>query len=129
MNALDQIDALASYIMANIPGEPSQDEGAVNCAIRLLGQLEEAKRADIFGKVRNFLIHKLDRMEMDFNKKVLAGAAADVVTLPNRLPEEQVQYATRIMMCVILQIIAMAESYQIDLKRAWLEMEERVSDE
>lgn len=34
----EQIDRLATFIMDNLPGEPSQDEGAVDCAIRLLGE-------------------------------------------------------------------------------------------
>lgn len=32
-----QIERLAQFIMAEIPGEPSISEGAVDCAIRLLG--------------------------------------------------------------------------------------------
>ena len=35
--ATQQIDRLADFIMQNIPGEPSQSEGAVDTAIRLLG--------------------------------------------------------------------------------------------
>lgn len=31
-----QIDRLATYIMENIPGEPSQSQGAIDTAIRLL---------------------------------------------------------------------------------------------
>lgn len=31
-----QIDRLANFIMHTIPGEPSKNEGAVDCAIRLL---------------------------------------------------------------------------------------------
>lgn len=34
--ASDQIDQLANFIMAEVPGEPSPDEGAVECAIRLI---------------------------------------------------------------------------------------------
>jgi hypothetical protein len=35
--ALDeQTSRLASYIMQNVPGEPSQSEGAIDTAIRLL---------------------------------------------------------------------------------------------
>ena len=33
-----QIDKLAKFIMENIEGEPSQNEGAIDCAIRLLGE-------------------------------------------------------------------------------------------
>lgn len=31
-----QIERLAKYIMENVPGEPSQSEGAVDCAIRIM---------------------------------------------------------------------------------------------
>ncbi len=31
-----QVDRLAKFIMSSIDGEPSQDEGAIDCAIRLL---------------------------------------------------------------------------------------------
>lgn len=31
-----QVDRLANYIMNNIPGEPSQNQGAIDTAIRLL---------------------------------------------------------------------------------------------
>ena len=31
-----QMDRLAQFIMDEVPGEPSRDEGAVDCAIRLL---------------------------------------------------------------------------------------------
>lgn len=34
-----QINRLANFIMAEIKGEPSQDEGAGDCAIRLLRSL------------------------------------------------------------------------------------------
>ena len=32
-----QIDRLAEFIMAEVPGEPSESEGAVDCAIRIIG--------------------------------------------------------------------------------------------
>ena len=32
----EQINELANFIMAEIEGEPSQDEGAVECAIRIM---------------------------------------------------------------------------------------------
>ena len=31
-----QIDRLANFIMAEVPGEPSESEGAVDCAIRII---------------------------------------------------------------------------------------------
>jgi len=33
-----QIDRLAKWIIENVPGEPSQSEGAIDTAIRLLGR-------------------------------------------------------------------------------------------
>lgn len=46
-----QVDLLADWILANVPGEPSQSEGAGECAIRIMQQqratiqkLEEWKR-------------------------------------------------------------------------------------
>ena len=44
----EQIKRLADFIMAEIPGEPSQDEGAVDCAIRLLR--EHAKEPEDFDR-------------------------------------------------------------------------------
>lgn len=32
----EQTKLLADYIMANVPGEPSRDEGAGECAVRLM---------------------------------------------------------------------------------------------
>ena len=37
-----QIDELAAWIIENIPGEPSQSEGAVECAIRIMAIQKEA---------------------------------------------------------------------------------------
>lgn len=36
MSKKQEIDLLANYIMAEIPGEPSRDEGAGETAVRLL---------------------------------------------------------------------------------------------
>lgn len=33
-----QVERLAQFILDNIPGEPSQNEGAIDVAIRLLGK-------------------------------------------------------------------------------------------
>jgi len=38
----EQIDRLADYIMHNVEGEPSQSEGAVDCAIRIIDHLTAA---------------------------------------------------------------------------------------
>jgi hypothetical protein len=36
MTAQEQIDKLASFILAEVPDEPSRSEGAVDTAIRLI---------------------------------------------------------------------------------------------
>ena len=42
MTAEQQTDVLAKYIMAEIPGEPSHNEGAGNTAVRVLKQYRRA---------------------------------------------------------------------------------------
>ena len=42
MTAKSEIEVLAKYIIAEIPGEPSRNEGAGTCAVRLLKQYREA---------------------------------------------------------------------------------------
>ncbi len=42
MSAEEQTRLIADYIMANVPGEPSQDEGAGRCAVRLLTKYRTA---------------------------------------------------------------------------------------
>ena len=44
MSAEGQIDLLADYIMAEVDGEPSQSEGAGDCAVRLLTKYRKAIR-------------------------------------------------------------------------------------
>jgi len=42
----EQIDKLANFIMAEVDGEPSESEGAVDCAIRIIaGQQEQLELA------------------------------------------------------------------------------------
>ena len=36
MSAKSEVKTVADYIMAHVPGEPSRDEGAGVCAVRLL---------------------------------------------------------------------------------------------
>lgn len=50
MSADQQTQILADYIMANVPGEPSRDEGAGACAVRLLDKYRTA-----LGRVMNEL--------------------------------------------------------------------------
>ena len=42
MSADQQNELVANYIMANVPGEPSRDEGAGDCAVRLLDKYRTA---------------------------------------------------------------------------------------
>jgi len=42
MTERNQIDVLADFIVEEIPGEPSQSEGAGDCAIRLLCKYRKA---------------------------------------------------------------------------------------
>lgn len=44
MSAEQQTGILANYIMAEIPGEPSRDEGAGTCGVRLLKKYRDALR-------------------------------------------------------------------------------------
>lgn len=41
MTPSEQIDRLAQFIMNEVPGEPSQSEGAVDCAIRVIRELAD----------------------------------------------------------------------------------------
>jgi len=50
MSAERQTKVIADYIMAEIPGEPGQDEGAGDTAVRLLKQYRNA-----FAKIKNEL--------------------------------------------------------------------------
>jgi hypothetical protein len=81
---VEQIDLLATYIMENIDGEPSQSEGAGDCAIRLLKtyatanaaqkqRIEELEEQEIrlrldwqtmFGKLKNLEAER-DRLRVD----------------------------------------------------------------
>lgn len=58
MTAAEQIEELANFIMAEIPGEPSVSEGAVDTAIRLLRQHRDhrcvAQHSTIAGCVYDF---------------------------------------------------------------------------
>lgn len=44
---VEQSRKLADFILENVPGEPSQDEGAVDCAIRLLRSVYTARAAEV----------------------------------------------------------------------------------
>ena len=50
-----QTERLANFIMGNIPGEPSQDQGAIDTAIRLLKNKTD-QRTQLLEQVRDMLI-------------------------------------------------------------------------
>lgn len=58
----EQVDRLAQFILETVPGEPSQDEGAVDTAIRVLRRtlMAEAQKGADWGR--------LDRMQRDLDK-------------------------------------------------------------
>ena len=53
-NLKSQVTRLANFIMAEVPGEPSQNQGAIDTAIRVLRRLRE-ERSDLARKARFFL--------------------------------------------------------------------------
>ena len=68
MNLNEQTTKLANFIMAEIKGEPSQDEGAIDCAIRIMTQqekeiqrlIEEVRRLEIGHKKMDREIYEVD---------------------------------------------------------------------
>lgn len=40
-----QVNRLAEFIMAEVPGEPSQSEGAIDTAIRIITSLRDTNKA------------------------------------------------------------------------------------
>ena len=71
-----QIDTLANFIMREIEGEPSQSEGAVDCAIRVMRQYRDEK-----AQFRSALL-SLDRalctqLEAEFTAARAAGVEVE----------------------------------------------------
>jgi hypothetical protein len=67
----EQVDKLANYIMAYIPGEPSQSEGAIDCAIRLLSTRETKNWFPLYKDVeseRDALQKRLDMAVEGLNR-------------------------------------------------------------
>ena len=63
-NALAQIDELATFILEEVPGEPSRSEGAVDTAIRLLRQLNVPLSQVIDDEIeRQVVIREADAVE------------------------------------------------------------------
>ena len=51
MSAKSELECVANYIMAHVPGEPSCNEGAGKCAVRLLKKYRQAL-AEIMNDLR-----------------------------------------------------------------------------
>jgi hypothetical protein len=61
MSAKSEIDYLANYIMKNVPGEPSQSEGAGHCAVRIIKNLlEELEIANMRISSQDKLIESIE---------------------------------------------------------------------
>jgi len=78
MSARQQIKLIADYIMANVPGEPSRDEGAGRCAVRLLTKYRAGMSASeaIYG-FASWLTTRPERIVI--SSKDDAGVMADLV--------------------------------------------------
>ena len=65
-----QIEELAQWIIANIPGEPSVSEGAVECAIRIMGiQKTTINQAVHLAVMR---VEEVERLENELERVQLA---------------------------------------------------------
>jgi hypothetical protein len=68
--AQEQIDKLANFIMAKVPGEPSENEGAVDTAIRIMSQQLEGPRKETSPEVSSAAAHIVARIragELEIN--------------------------------------------------------------
>jgi len=85
MSASDQTEKLANYIMANVEGEPSQSEGAGDCAIRIIGELQSALR-DAEAQIRGMSDHA-EALPASWCEEIVLEdkAEADREQLSNRL--------------------------------------------
>lgn len=60
-NSGQQLEILANFIMVNVPGEPSKSEGAGECAVRIIRELQQSNerlRSTLNGGVLDCLICK-----------------------------------------------------------------------
>lgn len=77
---MGDIDALAKWIMENVPGEPSQNEGAVDCAIRIMDSAlaENARLKEVQDRDRRCLfgLYKRNRLLKAFLAQIAKGEGA-----------------------------------------------------
>lgn len=82
-----QIDKLASFIMDEIPGEPSESEGAIDCAIRLLREREDCLSCGQLDAENERLRETIGELRGDFTRiKQIAEQHACMADAP-RLPD------------------------------------------
>lgn len=77
-----QIDDLARFIMAEIPGEPSRDEGAVECAIRIMKKKNPSQPLIIGAVARGYCHDKNTNKQMDSD--LAEAIAEEILTLLSR---------------------------------------------
>ena len=65
-----QIEELAQWIIANIPGEPSVSEGAVECAIRIMGLQKTTINQAVHLAVMR--VEEVERLENELERAQLA---------------------------------------------------------
>ena len=66
-----QIDKLANFIMAEIDGEPSRDEGAADCAIRIMRKMQAQKQVAPEKIAGRLWIDHAKRTESDCSPKIV----------------------------------------------------------
>lgn len=78
-----QVDKLANFIMAEVPGEPSRDEGAVDTAIRVMKELRKT-------------VDTIDKSHIDVGRLVVFLTKVEAVDMGHFVNEDPVKMAIRI---------------------------------
>lgn len=88
-----QTDRLAKFIMSNVDGEPSQSEGAIDCAIRIISELQSQLESERAAHAETRA--KLDAMTAKQEKPVpVAPAEWEPVFARIRLDPNKTDYST-----------------------------------
>lgn len=79
MSEREQINKLAEFIMHKVPGEPSKDEGAVDCAIRIIARLREREGAlrEALKTIEDYVVQAIEA-EPPLDAIVALDAISDV---------------------------------------------------
>ena len=98
-DTMNQIDVLANFIMAEVDGEPSRSEGAGDCAIRIIRQLEaeieRLKERSVLIEAENKKVKAAHLSALDMAADVIRRVAARDAEI-ERLKEEREQLKARI---------------------------------